>query len=137
MSISRYHLWLLVMFITVLSDELLVVTWFYFCWCPIYTKIVCKLSLVWQFVNYEPISASVADASTFFMILYSTCNDLFGSGISCGGFYGVLDLVLDRRNHPPWYFLPDMMSKIRHCICTVSCQFSCNGFLTLSEWRSS
>ena len=77
MLISLDHLCLLVMFVTLIYAKLLVVTWVAVCRFPIPIKIAHNYSQVFQFVNCAPISASVADAISFFLILHSMCKILF------------------------------------------------------------
>ena len=82
MLIAPDSLYLLILFITPLAAKLSVETGVAVCGCPIYINFFRKYSLIWKFVKFAPISASIADASTFFMILHLACNALFFSSIN-------------------------------------------------------
>ena len=58
------------------------------CWWPIYVRAVLIDVAFRKFSNNPPNSDSVADATTFLIMLHSTCTGPFSGGISC---IGVLD----------------------------------------------
>ena len=67
------------------------------CEWPINDKAVCTDIAFWQFSNNPPNSASVPDATTFIIMMYSTCAGLFSGGIDC---VDVLDFI-PRKQYPP------------------------------------
>ena len=53
------------------------------CWWPIHVRAVLVAVYFWKFSNNPPNSASVADATTFLIMLHSAGNGPFSRGIDC------------------------------------------------------
>ena len=74
----------------------------------------------WHFSNHPPISASVADAITFLIMLHSTCTGPFSGGISC---ISVLDLGLKGKYPPALNRVSFLICRIHPNICGESFRF--------------
>ena len=80
------------------------------CWWPISARYILLDVDFWQFSNNPPNSASLADAITFFIALYSTFIGPFSGGIAC-------IVVLDfgpRKNIHLLCFVPLVLVCIMH-----------------------
>ena len=67
------------------------------CWWPIYARALLIDINFWKFSKNPPNYASMDDAITFLIMLYSTCTGPFYGGISC---ISVLDFGL-KKKYPP------------------------------------
>ena len=79
------------------ATSLYVATGVGFCWWPISARAILMDVAFWQFSNNPPNSVSVDDATTFLIILNSTCTGPFLGDIDC---IGVLDFG-PRGKYPP------------------------------------
>ena len=107
-----------------------------FCfWVSYFVKIVCKYLPVWNFVFLFQIPFIMLVHFLWYFITRVMLFLVLSSLVVVLPYF--LDLVLNRRNHLPWFLLLYPISKKCHCICKVVWHFCCNRFLTLNEWRSS
>ena len=88
MTIYLYDFCFIVQFVTPHAADFSVVSGVSVCECTISVRIVCWYSPVFHIVKWAPIFNYIYYASEVFIILLSTCNAEFGSGIlfgSCSG----------------------------------------------------
>ena len=86
MSIDLERLCLMVLLVMPEAVELSILMGVGGCGCPISARMVLNIITSCPFTNSAPISASAADAMTFFIIAQTACTGPFSGGVVFGGF---------------------------------------------------
>ena len=106
------------------------------CWCPIYIVLDSMHSPVYQFINWSPITSSISNASKFFITLHSTYKTSFGSGISLISFSEFFSFGTKYKIILTWFLILVLISRMRHCIYTITCHFVYTSFFITGEWHN-